>query len=645
MADDIKIENTEPKQLGEEDEKIKKMVLSNYHESYNYLNSSRYFEDNKTWYNQYMSLPKDKPYKWMNNKFIPFTHAKVESGIANLMGMFFQNKPIVEIQSRPFGKGDAYHAGLWRQVLNYHTENESFYNKFMQYIKVCLIYGTAIGKAYWSNAVRKIKAKIRKVNPVKDFINNMAGKEIFEYEYKTVTKEIKNGPTFDVLNIGDSYPDPMAIEINDGWFIHKTTKSINYLRSMNPRVYNDEVQKLTGADAVASKDGKYEIEGAEGRQTQGINVTRPTLGNNVEILEWVGWYPLTQSDELEMCIFTVAAGKYLIRKQKYPFWTTNTNNYVKSTYIQLPNEFMGMGMPEEMNDLQNVANELVNQRFDNVSFVNNPRAKYKKNTGINLTSLKNMPGAPVGVDDINDLAWDRPPDVTQSNFATVMDVERWMQEVTIPKITQGVGGAGQNDTATGMAILQKGAMDKLTLAAKNIESTGYLKIMQMFMELDYQFYDADDIASITGADKKLIDMELMRPDYYEIVISGVKSFMDRNQKAMKLLQFMNLAKDEPDFDMRKALKKYYELLDISDNPNELMRSEEQAMKLRQAQMIKEMMIPMMIKSGGSGGGGEMPTGEGSEGTQFTGIEGGATTPGVPPVSGQMAPPPAPEIGG
>lgn len=159
----------------------------------------------------------------------------------------------------------------------------------------------------------------------------------------------------------------------------------------------------------------------------------------------------------------------------------------------------------------------------------------------------------------------------------------------------------------------------------------------MFMEMDYQFYDADDISKITGADKKLIDMELMRPDYYEIVISGVKSFMDRNQKALKLLQFMNLAKAEPDFDMRKALKKYYELLDISDNPNELMRSEEQAMALRQAQMIKDMLMPAMMRGGGGGGG--MGGGGGSESTQFTGVEGMAQTPGVPPASGQTAPGP------
>jgi len=156
-----------------DDEKIKQMVLSNYHESYGYLQSSGYFEDNAAWFNQYMSIPKAKPRTWMSNKFIPFTHSKVESGAANLMAMYFQNKPVIEIKAKPFGKGDAYHAGQWRQVLHYQAESESFYTKFMQYIKNVLIYGTAIGKVYWSNAIRKIKVKIRKINPVKDFLNTI----------------------------------------------------------------------------------------------------------------------------------------------------------------------------------------------------------------------------------------------------------------------------------------------------------------------------------------------------------------------------------------------------------------------------------------------------------------------------------------
>lgn len=628
------------------EEKIIAMIRTNFQESYNYLKGSRYFDDWKEFFNKYRCIPKRKNYNWMSNKFIPATNSKVDTGLANIMEMLFQIDPPIEVKPLPFGKGDDFHAGIIKTLLAKQIKSDDIFFKLMCFIKNLLIYGTSFAKIYWSHVKKKIRFKRKKYRGIMDYFGTdisqliptirrqMTGQEITEEVI-----EIEDGPTLDIANIGDIFPDPLAIDVNSGWMIHRVKRPISHLRAlMSTGVYNEEVNKITKADATESKDGKYDIESSEGRQ-HNTPVTRPEIESPIELLEWHGLFDDNEDGYPERCIFTLAAGKYLIRGKNpkegmTPFWHED-NPFVRGVYIPLPNEMYGMGICELCDDLQNMLNENVNQRQDNITLILNPLIKYRKNSGIKMSQLIMSPGRTVGEDQPGDVSFDRPGDVTASSFAQTHDIERWMQEVTaITKLTLSTGGTEMGRTATAAGLLQQNANTRFAITAKIIENMAFSKIIKMFYEMDYQFYDEEKIGTLIGIDPAKIDIEKMRPDYYQFEAAGVKTMEDTNQKALKLLQFGNIAKDFPEFKKSEWLRKVYVLLRVGDNPFELIYTPEEAQKVQSEKMLEQLFM-MQMQSGMVPGKPGAP-GPGQEGTQFKeGNAGG--TPGLPPSTSPVPP--------
>jgi hypothetical protein len=632
-------------------EKKINLIRSNYKESYDYLSSSGYIKEQKLWHDLARSIPKSGKKVWMSNKFIPMTMAKIDSALSNLMDILFQSKPPIEVKVQPYGLGDEFHAGIIKTLLSKQIDDDGFFLKMVQYIKNLLTYGTSIGYVCWEQVKKTVYRKVKTIERMVDYfgtdITNLvpATRQLFKGYSKKDQEVIIEGPKFEPCNIGDVFPDPQSIEVNDGFLVWKIRRTIAHLRlnmktPENPGgMYNDEVLKLRKSDSCEYKEGKDNVEGNTGRQLN-MPVTREDLGTMIEIIYWFGKYDTNDDGKQENCIMAIAGqGNYLIRDDSEVYWH-GENGFVKGGYSLDPNEFYHIGIPEQLADLQDNMNETVNQRIDNITLCLNPVMKYLNNQGIRIKEWVMGPGKTIGMDDPKAVAWDRPPDVTQSNFAHVADIERWAQEVSVPKITMGITGAELNKTATGMNILAQGAMDKTMLVAKIVESTSFSKILKLFYELDYQMLDEYSIAKIIGIDDpKQIDMDKMNPDYYSIEPAGVKALGDSNQKALKLMQAQNIYKNEPWFKAREAGIKTIELLRITDNPRELVRTEEETAQIEQERAAEEraklMVMTMMNAKAGS-----MGIGKGSASTQFQGGETNqASAGGVPPNTTPIAPEP------
>lgn len=627
-------------------EKKINLIRANYNESYDYLKSSGYIKEQKEWHDLARSIPKTKLYSWMSNKFIPMTMAKIDSALSNLMDILFQAKPPIEVNVQPYGDGDEFHAGIIKTLLSKQIEDDSFFLKMVQYIKNLLTYGTSVGYVCWEQVKKTVYRKVKIVERMIDYFGKditdivPATRQLFKGYVKKDEKIIVEGPKFEPCNIGDIFPDPQSIEVNDGFLMWKIRRSIAHLRENmktpeNPGgMYNDEILKLRKSDSCEYKEGKDNIEGNMGRQWN-MPVTREDLGTMVEVVYWFGKYDTNDDGKQENCIMALAADKYLIRDDSDIYWH-GENGFIKGGYSLDPNEFYHIGIAEQLADLQDNMNETVNQRIDNITLCLNPIAKVINNQGVKIKDVTMGPGKVVTMDEAKAIQWDRPPDVTQANFAHVADIERWAQEVSVPKITMGISGSELNRTATGMNILAQGAMDKTMLIAKIVEATSFSKILKLFYELDYQMFDEYQIAKIIGLeDPKQIDMDKMSPDFYSIEPAGVKSVGDSNQKALKLMQAQNIYKNEPWFKSREAGIKTIELLRITDNPRELIRTEEETAQIEEQRAKEEqakLMVMTLMNAKAKG------MGAGSESTQFQGGETNmASAGGVPPNTTPVAP--------
>jgi len=151
-------------------------------------------------------------------------------------------------------------------------------------------------------------------------------------------------------------------------------------------------------------------------------------------------------------------------------------------------------------DIQREANDLANQRIDNVSFVLNKRYFAKRNKQVDLASLvRNMPGSVTLLDDPDkDVRVVETPDVTSSAYQEQDRLNLDFDDV--------VGGMAQssvasnrklNETVGGMNILQMNQNVVDAYRLRTFIETWVEPTLQQLVELE-RFYE-DDIRIVTMA--------------------------------------------------------------------------------------------------------------------------------------------------
>ena len=104
--------------------------------------------------------------------------------------------------------------------------------------------------------------------------------------------------------------------------------------------------------------------------------------------------------------------------EEYPHLRTGERPYVMGSCMIETHKTFPAGIAELTFQLQEEANDINNQRRDNVSLVMNKRYFARRTANVDYKSLtRNVPGSVTLVDDINaDIRWDSPPDVTGSSY-------------------------------------------------------------------------------------------------------------------------------------------------------------------------------------------------------------------------------------
>lgn len=620
-----------------DDKYILGMVLANKSEAENYLNSSGLISDWQAYYDLSRSIPDKKPYNWMSNKFIPMTMSKIETAVSYMLGMLFSTNPNFRVMYNDMADKDQ--AKVIERLLAYQIEQCDLYFKFLNFIKQVCTYGTGIGKIYWDTREENKKIRQKNYQPILNIFGLPIGQRYAGTTIENIKQVIFDGPQFEVCNLGDVFVDPSANDIQDSWVVHRTYKTRAHLVSLmkdanGNGIYNENVLKIAAGDTVdGNKEGKEEIE-SSGQRTSIPSVTQSVGSGLIEVLEWYGKYPL-YDDNLVSCLFTVAAGKYVIRADENPFWH-GKNPFIRSVYISLPNEFYGIGIPEMLYDLQTNLNEIVNQRNDNISFALNRPAQYKKGSGVNTKGLIFKPGGIYGADENDAIKWEVIPDVTSSAFAHTGEIERWSQEVTaITKLTLGMGGKDQAQTFGGQQLMQRASGERLSLHAKIIENLAFKELLTMFYELDYQFLDQEKVIRVVGEDG--IKFVPVKPEdlekHYDFAPAGVFNMEDKGNKSLRLIQFLNIAKDYPRLKIQKVLEKLYMLMDIGENPKEILMTDEELAKQQLQQMVQGQMPGQPMAGGQPQQGGQ---GIGQQGN-FVGGE-SAGIPQAPSMGSAQLPP-------
>lgn len=148
------------------------------------------------------------------------------------------------------------------------------------------------------------------------------------------------------------------------------------------------------------------------------------------------------------------------------------NFEIARIYIK-PHEPITRAMPDKLEQLQIEQNSIRNQRRDNIGLILNPEKLVTANTGIDPAVLsRSFVGKVSVVRNINDVRWERPPDVTSSAYneeqVTVNDMERLVAESA-----QKIGAEpSRKETATASKIQAAGGAKTVGFDAAIFGMTG-----------------------------------------------------------------------------------------------------------------------------------------------------------------------------
>jgi hypothetical protein len=177
--------------------------------------------------------------------------------------------------------------------------------------------------------------------------------------------------------------------------------------------------------------------------------------------------------------------------------------YVLGSFIIETHKVFPSSIPELTDGLQQEANEIANQRLDNVKFVLNKRWFVKRGANADLSSIvRNVPGAVTMTDDpdkdIKEVNW---PDVTASSYQEQdrlnVDFDELAGNFSPATIQQ---NAKLQETVGGMAML-KGAAGTLTEYGLLTYVYTFLEpVLRQLIKLE-QHYETDEVVMGIAAER------------------------------------------------------------------------------------------------------------------------------------------------
>ena len=326
-------------------------------------------------YNNYRGIvDKNYPYKY----FIPETATVIETVLPRLTGDFTNKVDgFLAIEGR--NEAEEERAHRVKNMLNFVKDYAEFDKKFVSSWRDGLIYGT-----FWTLVYYEYEETD---GDIMTFLNPYGEEEImFDEKDNPVRERIvtKDTPNYKLLSPFEVYPDPRYKNMEEAeYFIHRHSSTYEDLK--NNKGFNQKI-----VSQIRPEEGSYLMDNA---QRQEINERPFTSDNNVvwndQPLEVFDFYSKDRW-------VTVVERKYVvqdipnpIKKGWLPIFGTKT--------LEKHGHFYGIGLAEQMIDLQSIMNKLANLRLTNIALQTNPVTLINTQSRIDMNRFKFEPGAKYNV--------------------------------------------------------------------------------------------------------------------------------------------------------------------------------------------------------------------------------------------------------
>jgi hypothetical protein len=421
-------------------------------------------------------------------------------------------------------------------------------------------------------------------------------------------KEIRV-PKIEFVSVWNFYPDPEAQSIEEcDWVIqrHRLSKTQMIALKRSPHFNSDNIDKaIKGGPNYQSRDFEH--------TKQAEDSTIQDNSNRWEVFEYWGMMDVDtirsfdadlvdfagDPEVMDVQINAWVCGGEVLRVNLNPFQPVRIP-YMMYHYEKDPYSIWGVGVAENMEDMQALMNGNARMAVDNIALAGNlifdideaslvPGQDYKIYPGKKFVRQAGGPGQ-----SIYGLKF---PNTAPENMQMF---DRWRQladEATgIPSYSHGYTGVtGMTRTASGMSMLMSAANLNIKTAVKNIDDALLEPLAKYMFYWNMQFYEGD--LDVVG------DLE--------IKATGTQSLVQKEVRSQRLMTFLQLASNPqigPMVNVSYLISGIAESLDL--DVDRVLNNMDMA--AQQAQIVG-MQNQMMGGGGGPAGmlGGSTGTGDGT----------------------------------
>ncbi len=474
------------------------------------------YEDSSDWVDTNLREQWEKSISLFNSKHPPgskyntgayekrsrFFRPKTRTAVRNLQSAmavaFFTNEDVVSVQARnPNDLEQVAAAAVSQSIMQYRLTNTiPWFQTMSAALQDAAVQGVCVSHQYWEYEEQE-----------ESYLNvDNQNRPVMDEEGKPVVTtqktSIKDKPVIEMVS-----PENFRIDPASNW--SDPIESSPYIIQLIPMYVQDVRQKMIDgewldipvgellASETDEEDNTTRMIRDEPREDRLDNDAGYGEIDSYKIV-WVH-KNIIKKEGIDWCYFTAGVDAMLTEpkplQEMYPWLRNGERPYVMGYTNVESHRIYPAGTVELTQELQAAANDIWNQRFDNVRLAMNKRYHIRRDRNIDLDALfRSVPGGAVEMDDPDaDVRVIDTRDVTGSAYAEQDRINMDFDELQGNFSTSTVQGARSlNETVGGMSLMASNSGTVTEYVLRTFSETWVERVLKQLMRLE-QYYETDAV--------------------------------------------------------------------------------------------------------------------------------------------------------
>lgn len=454
-------------------------------------------------------------YRYRSKLFRPKTRAAVRKFCAAVKATFFSTRDVTNIEpiddANPMQLASA---DINRELLNFRL------NKTMNWMLKCL--GAAVDVAVNGVCIANVEWHYRERTKRTDYIlvdddgNDLIDEEtgLPKTDFEEKSEVVTDKPEVDLVSLENFRFDPAC-----AW--HDPVNTSPYLIHIIPMYVDDILDMMEKEDPKTGQPKwfKYSLPQILSSKKARTNTTRqaregnkqnPEDGNDVTIPDYQIVYVhrnIVRKRGTDWLFYTLGDSFILTKPVRLSdVYLHGIRPYVMGYCEVEPHKNIPAGIAELGQDIQTSANDMRNQRRDNINLVLNKRYHLRRGANIDLAALmSNVPGGGVLMEDPKtDVEVVSTPDVTSSSYQEEDRLNLDFDEITGQFSQSSVqSNRNLNETVGGLQLVSNGSNAMTEYMVDIFSNTFYEPVMRHIVRLEQKYETDEVILAIAARQAKL----------------------------------------------------------------------------------------------------------------------------------------------